>query len=226
MDHDFWRARWRENRIGFHQDEPTPLLVAHRARLPPAPARVFLPMCGKSEDLAYLSACGHPVVGVELVRDALEAFFRAHALHPAVREVSGTSGAITEFVAAPVGGGPITLYAGDMFALDPERVGRFEAIFDRAALIAWPPAAQDQHLAYLARLLAPGGRLLLVTFHYDQARMDGPPFSVSPARVATLWAPHGSAEHLETRDAMAPRFRERGLTWAEESAFLLTTRGP
>ena len=29
MHPDFWHQRWQDNRIGFHQDAPTPLLQKH-----------------------------------------------------------------------------------------------------------------------------------------------------------------------------------------------------
>ena len=56
MDPDFWQQRWREGQIGFHQDAPTPLLLKHWASLDlPTGAKVFVPLAGKSRDMAWLA---------------------------------------------------------------------------------------------------------------------------------------------------------------------------
>ena len=65
MDADFWQQRWREGRTGFHQDRPTPLLAQYWDAIGVAAgARVLVPLCGKSLDLAWLAARGHRVLGV------------------------------------------------------------------------------------------------------------------------------------------------------------------
>ena len=76
-----WLKRWREGRTGFHEGRPNDLLVHHAARLAGC-RRVLVPLCGKSEDLAFLAARGHDVVGVELAEQAVQAFFAEHDLAP------------------------------------------------------------------------------------------------------------------------------------------------
>ena len=67
MHPDFWHQRWADNQIGFHQDAPTPLLLKHWGSLGVAPgAKVFVPLAGKSRDMAWLASQGHRVLGVEL----------------------------------------------------------------------------------------------------------------------------------------------------------------
>ena len=64
MHPDFWHQRWHEQRIGFHQDAPTPLLLAHWDALNVThDARVFVPLAGKTRDMAWLAARGHRVLG-------------------------------------------------------------------------------------------------------------------------------------------------------------------
>ena len=48
MDPDFWKQRWHEGRIGFHQQQVTPLLERHwdAAGVPPG-GRVLVPLAGK-----------------------------------------------------------------------------------------------------------------------------------------------------------------------------------
>ena len=53
MDPDFWQERWREGRIGFHQEQVTPLLEQYWDAAGVAPgARVFVPLAGKTRDMA------------------------------------------------------------------------------------------------------------------------------------------------------------------------------
>jgi hypothetical protein len=74
--------------IGFHEGAPNAFLQEHVAKLG-ASRQVLVPLCGKSEDLAFLAARGHAVVGVELVEDAVRAFFSEHGLTPAVTARGG-----------------------------------------------------------------------------------------------------------------------------------------
>jgi thiopurine S-methyltransferase len=176
MEPDFWRARWSEGRIGFHEGAPNAHLCKHVDVLAGA-RRVLVPLCGKTEDLAFLAAAGHEVVGVELVEDAVRAFFAEHGLSPAVTR----EGPLTRYAH-----GPFTLFAGDLFDATAARLGTFDGWYDRAALIALPPPLRARYVPHLLGLLRPGGRGLLVTVEYDQAKKAGPPFSVEEGEVRGL----------------------------------------
>lgn len=207
MNDDFWESRWRAGQIGFHEGAPNAFLQAHAARLGPA-GRVFVPLCGKSEDLAYLAARGHTVVGVELVEDAVRAFFAEHGLTPSVT----ARGPLTAYAH-----GAITLLAGDVFAATRDLVGEPDALYDRAALIALPEALRARYVAHLRALMGPGANGLVVTVEYPQESMPGPPFSVSEAEVRRLY--DGLAvECVERRPAVGGRVAALGAA-SEERAF-------
>lgn len=216
MEAEFWHDRWRENRIGFHLEAVNPLLHRHWPSMElPATARVLVPLCGKSVDLAWLRERGHDVVGIELSPLAVEAFFAEHGLTPR-REPAGA----LERWHAP----GITLYCGDFFALDTNLLGRVDALYDRAALIALPPNMRPRYMAHLAALAPPGSTGLLVTFDYEQSRMAGPPFAVSAREARELAAQRWELTPLgEVQDALAtnPRFAEAGLSRLEEQAWRL-----
>ena len=87
MHPEFWHQRWADNQIGFHQDTPTPLLLKHWPALDiPAGAQVFVPLAGKSLDMAWFAAQGYRVLGVVLSQLAVEQFFVEHGLQPDIRE--------------------------------------------------------------------------------------------------------------------------------------------
>ena len=65
MDPQYWINRWQENRIGFHEAGVNPLLERFLPLAAATPPRVLVPLCGKSEDLTWLAALGHPVLGVD-----------------------------------------------------------------------------------------------------------------------------------------------------------------
>lgn len=175
MDASFWIERWRDGRIGFHEGRPNQFLERHVARLG-AHRRILAPLCGKAHDLAFLAAQGHEVVGVELVEDAVRAFFDEHGLAPTVERRAGhvvyTAGAITIVVA-------------DFFAVTGEVVGPVDALYDRAALIALPAELRVRYAAHVRELLPAGAPGLLVTL---DGQPGGPPFSVPEDEVRALYA--------------------------------------
>lgn len=215
MDPQFWHQRWQRKEIGFHLEHPNPRLLQHwRALRLAAGARVLVPLCGKSEDLAWLAREGYRVLGVELSPIAVAEFFAEHGLQPQ-RQCRGPF----ESLAA----GNIELLCGDFFTLDREITGPVAAVYDRAALVALPPPLRERYAQLLAALLSPGTELLLVTFDYPQAQMQGPPFAVGLEQVRELYAERFSIDQLAGEDILdaEPRFRERGLTELREYVYLL-----
>jgi thiopurine S-methyltransferase len=206
MQPEFWHERWREGRIGFHQDQPTPLMLKHWLSLRVAPgAKVFVPLAGKSLDLAWFASQGYRVLGVELSQLAIEQFFAEHGLQPVRR----TSPCGTHFEA-----GNIELVCGDAFGLDAEVLGHCDAVYDRAALIALPPALRRRYVHELYARLPAGCRGLLITLEYPQHEKQGPPFSVPEAEVRALYGPDWDVELRERRDILAqqPGFAAEGVS--------------
>lgn len=77
MQHDFWHQKWAKNEIGFHLPNANPLLVTFFSALNlKANARVFLPLCGKTLDIAWLLNAGYQVAGVELSQTAIDDLFK------------------------------------------------------------------------------------------------------------------------------------------------------
>ena len=206
MDPDFWLQRWREGRIGFHNERVLPLLQKHWPALDlPRGSRVFVPLAGKSLDMLWLAAQGHRVLGVELSQLAVSQFFEENGLEPDVRE----SNYGTHHVA-----GDIELILGDAFALDAAALADCTAFYDRAALIALPPALRARYVDELYARLPAGCDGLIVTLEYPQHEKDGPPFSVDEAEVRERYAPRWHVDLLERRDILGnePRFAAEGVT--------------
>src|SRR5262249_46392928 len=150
----------------------------------------------------------------ELSDVAARAFFKEQNLQPTI-----TIAAPFHVFRIP----HLTYYVGDFFELSPRIAGRFDAVYDRAALIALPAERRPAYVAHLGHLIAPQGRTMLITLEYDQARMAGPPFSVPPDEVRSLFGPHGEIQELFVHDCLEeePRMKERGLDWLTERVFLI-----
>jgi thiopurine S-methyltransferase len=202
MQPEFWQSRWSEGKIGFHEGAPNAFLARHASRIADR-RRVLVPLCGKTEDLAFLAAHKHEVIGIELVEDAVRAFFTEHAAPPTITR----HGKLAIYTS-----GAITIFAGDFFAVTEADVGAIDAIYDRAALIALPPEVRTQYVAHLRTLVPARTQTLLVTLEYPQDQMSGPPFSVPEAEVRSLYA---SAELIDERLATGGRIGELGLTAIE-----------
>lgn len=218
MDPGFWLERWRLGEIGFHQDRAHPDLQRHGSVLDgAADSTVFVPLCGKSLDMAWLRAQGHRVLGVELADTAVRDFFAALALQPACERHDGL-----DWWEA----GGIRIACGDFFDLQPRHLQAVTSVYDRAALIALPPPMRGRYAEYMQHILPATAPILQVTLDYPQAQMKGPPFSVPPDELLALYGARYDIQSLAVRDTLAeePRFRERGLQQLRERTDLLRPR--
>lgn len=174
MQHDFWHQKWEKNEIGFHLPEANPLLVKHFTTLNlQQDARVFLPLCGKTLDIAWLLAQGYHVVGAELSALAIEDLFNSLNLTPTITKL----GSITHYSATN-----IDMLVGDIFKVTPAMLGNVDAVYDRAALVALPEEMRKTYTAHLMALTQHAPQLL-ICFEYDQNLHAGPPFSICADEV-------------------------------------------
>jgi thiopurine S-methyltransferase len=211
MNNEYWLKRWNENRIGFHKAGVNPLLEQFLPQVSKVPGRTLVPLCGKSADLAWLVARGHNVVGVDISEVAAKAF----ASEQRIAMTAATEPPFTVFR-----GERIAYYVGDFFNLKPERIGRFDWIYDRAALIALPRDKRPEYVQHLKSFLAPGGHMLLIALEYDPKKMEGPPFTVTESEVRSLFK-ELKIEKLHEHDSLdeEARFKERGLDWMKEVVY-------
>ncbi|CAI8868290.1 MULTISPECIES: thiopurine S-methyltransferase [Pseudomonas] len=214
MQAEFWHKRWADNQIGFHQGQVNSYLQQYWPALGLASgSKVLVPLCGKSLDLAWLAGQGHRVLGIELSQRAVEDFFSEQQLQPEVAQ----QGVFTTYRS-----GNLELWCGDFFALNADDIADCSALYDRAAVIALPPALRERYAALLSGCLAQGCQGLLITMDYDQALLPGPPFAVVDAEVQQLFADWQPLE-LEARDILAesPKFVQAAVPQLSERVYRL-----
>ena len=78
----------------------------------------------------------------------------------------------------------------------------------------------------MTELLKPGVRTLLVTLNFDQAEMNGPPFSVTEDEVNALYADNFSVQKLLYKEVIEeePGLKNRGLTSLVETVYKLVRK--
>ena len=178
MQSEFWHERWASGRIGFHLDSVNPLLIKGWSELNAAgEGRVLVPLCGKSLDMLWLREQGHEVTGVELSGRACSAFFSEQGVEVQEQQEG-------DFTVRRMAG--LDLYCGDFFSLPQEQFDNVSWVYDRAALVAFPPLMRKQYAETLAAKLPINVAMLLVTLEFDGIK--GPPFSVSEQEVHALYS--------------------------------------
>lgn len=178
MDPDFWHSRWKANQIGFHEAEANARLVAHFDALALTPGgRMFVPLCGKTRDIAWFLSKGHAVVGVELSALAISQLFEDLGAAPAITD----AGPMRRYRAAN-----LDIYVGDLFDLTQDMTGPVDAVYDRGALVALPAAMRSRYAAHVTHITQAAPQLV-ICLEYDQTLMDGPPFSIDPEELRRLY---------------------------------------
>ena len=181
MEPQYWLSRWQRGDIGFDQPQPNANLVKYLAQLQvPQQGHIFVPLCGKSIDVVWLLEQGFYVTGVELSEQAVKSLFSALNVVPKVSE-EGEHLCYRHT--------KLQIFVGDFFALTAAQLGKVDAIYDRAALVALPYSLRQQYSHKLGEL-CPVAEQLVVTVEYPQPEQDSTPQSISHAHMHELYCEH------------------------------------
>jgi len=207
--------QWQQNDIGWHQDNVHQALVSYGHLLIPSdskepnactaknPVRIFFPLCGKTIDMAHLALRNDQVshvCGIDGVKKSLEEFCSENPALEIKEDTKATS-KMSHFV-----GNKITLLQGDFFTLtEQDTEGKFEAIFDRGSLVAIDPSLRQDYVQIMSKVIAPGGRILLVVVVRDDDQ--GPPFHLSESTLKELYE---SQDWVESVQPLEGDFAEKG----------------
>ncbi len=169
MEKEFWHSKWNRNEIGFHLPEANLQLIRFFDSLGLKPgSRILIPLCGKTLDIFWLIEHGYQVVGVELVEMAVQQLFAENGITPEITEL----GDFKRYRADS-----LDIIVGDVLHVSSEQIDGIDAIYDRAAYVALPQSMRKRYATHLQKITQSAPQLL-ITFDYDQAIMNGPPFSI------------------------------------------------
>lgn len=248
-----WTKRWDDSNTGWHKSQPHHFLQKHGHHIVPnfapeaenggtcdgnqtcIPVRVFVPLCGKTVDMAFLAEHNSvtEVVGVDGVTKALDEFTTEQPHLEITPQTTSPGTAVEKW-----SGNGITLLRGDLFDLTSDSTsGLFDSVLDRASLVAIQPSLRSSYVATMGKLLKPQGTILLVTFDRrrgtDSARAAGPPFSVDEGEVRRLYEGEEWVESVtlleeldefENDPGRVPYWKESGLEELYELCFVIKAK--
>ncbi|MBK22593.1 MAG: hypothetical protein CME70_01195 [Halobacteriovorax sp.] len=215
MEKEFWLNKWNQNSIGFHRSEYHPELLKYITKFEELEKSVLVPLCGKSLDLIYLKDQGFNVVGIEFSKKACEEFFNENNIEYQI---------ITEDGFEIFESDKIHLYCGDYFKFVPREKLNFA--YDRAAIVALDPNNRKAYADQYAKNINAGGKLLMLTFEYDQSKCQGPPWSTEEYFIYEYFEKEFDIDILENSQIKVgnPRMQEAGVSTALQKTFLLTKK--
>src|SRR5690606_14666706 len=115
-------------------------------------SRVFVPLCGKTLDIAWLLSNGYQIAGAELSELAIHQLFAALGIEPKITEL----GEVKHYSATD-----IDIFVGDIFNLIGDVLGSVDAVFDRAALVALPDDMRIRYAKHITDITGNAPQLLI-----------------------------------------------------------------
>jgi len=210
-----WLEFWENNEINWHSDVVTQELEEYLGLLKLEPGdKVFFPLCGKSLDMTYILNQGFSVIGVELSEIGIKQFFHENSLDFTISSV----GEFDLYSAKN-----IEIYCGDFFSLTSKHLYGVKAVFDRKSLIALDLNLRQKYVKHLNDIISLGVRILLITLHYPQHQMSGPPFSVDKSEVESLFSMAFKYQELKCFQDIENRSKlvGAGVDYIENAAYCL-----
>ena len=210
-----WISRWESNKIGWHAEQVNRHLNKYLDRFELSFGEsVFVPLCGKTNDMQFLLEKSIKVIGVEMSNIAIEQFFSENNLDYSVSKIG-------QFVVYE--GNGIILYCGDFFDLDSRYLENVKAIYDRASLIALDEGLRQKYAKHLSDIIEFDARILLLTLNYPQHQRSGPPFAVSKEEVKQLFNGSFDIQELYCIEDIEnePMFQNLGVDFVEKAVYLL-----
>lgn len=225
MQHSFWLERWQEDRIGFHQNIVNPYLSKYWASLKLSHGSpVFVPLCGKSNDLIYLHEQGHKVIGNELSPLAVTDFYTEQQLIASKSVLSNEKNYSDEQSLVHWESAKADIMCGDFFLLKKQHLPDISAVYDRAALVALPLEMRHKYVIKLLELMPEQVSIFLITLEYDEKEKQGPPFSVPEREVRQHFQEYFDINLLEVQDINEDQRSpaSQNMSYFRELVFLLS----
>lgn len=213
---EFWQQKWKKQEIGFHQTETNRYLLKFQGLFSdPLNKTVFVPLCGKSQDMIWLKQQKLRVKGIECSESAVRNFFEENGLQP---------NSLNDTPMPTWHANNIELTIGDFFQLDYNYFKDIDLVYDRAALIALNKTEREQYVNKLLHSLPKGADIFLITLTYPEHEMQGPPFSLSAEEICRLYSERYLCKIIAQQSILhkEPHFIDKGLSEVIETVYYLT----
>lgn len=165
------------------------------------PARILLPLCGKSNDLRFLYQNGHIVTGVECAPQAIDDFFTLNNLPHQVREINGTRKGAKVNLHSTLDE-RLRVCQSNFLTLDsPETLNAtIDCVWDRGAFGTITDEEQELYIKTIRRLLSDNFRYLLLVLEFDAEKSSDPvPLPQPEEKVRRMFGEFCNIEKLESK---------------------------
>jgi thiopurine S-methyltransferase len=210
-----WKTRWKNNDIAFHQPHSNPLLAQYLPELHlQNNDRILVPLCGKSHDMDFLADAGHPVLGIELSKIAIQGWFDHRKVNPTRHQQ-----------------GPFTcwrhrqteIWCGDIFDLTRLQLKNIRLVYDCASLSAFPADIRPNYVRHFQQNLPATSQILLITTESpDDLRIDSSHHIDSEVQSLYEGYYHIELLHGQKRFCQDPEQPDAAHTEMEEKVYLMT----
>jgi thiopurine S-methyltransferase len=209
-ENNLWLERWKNREIGFDQVEANSFMMKYFERLNlEKGVHVLVPLCGKSVDISWLLSEGYAVTGIELSETAVLELFEGLGITPSISKV----GEVTLYSMDN-----LKIFVGDIFKVTEEMIGKVDAIYDRAALVALTLEWRIKYSRHL-REITKNAPQLLVSIEYEQTSTLRSPYSVDADEILQVFSKYYSI-NLLAREEIVGGFK--GKFKAFDTAWLLS----
>lgn len=162
FSHTYWDQRYQQNDTAWDMGQVSPPLQAYFEQLKNKTLSILIPGCGNSYEAAWLLQQGFSSITLIDIAELLVTRLR-EKFQDYIKPVPTTA-------AGPSPASPLTLIAGDFFAL----TGQYDLIIEQTFFCALDPSLRKDYIEKMYSLLKPGGKLAGVLFNREFT--GGPPF--------------------------------------------------
>ena len=215
MSNKIWKAKWKRNDIGFHQPAINPLLQQYLPQLHlSANDDILVPLCGKSLDMDLLTDSGYHVIGIEVSKVAIQAYFDARNVKPK-REKKG------KFIRW--WHQDMEIWCGDIFNLSANEIGHVKTLYDCASLTAFPPDSRPYYVRHFYEKLSQHSQILLITTETADEQQQNS-VSTIDSEIQSLYEANYHIELLHGQSSLKqdPEYPDEPNKPMEEKVYLLT----
>lgn len=217
MENKYWLEKWEINDIAFHEQEINADLIAYIDKLNlNIGDYIFVPLCGKTKDIAWLIEKGFRVIGVELSPIACNDFFAELNVVPHITKQSKFTKYQYE---------NIQLLCGDLFNLTSMDLPAIHAVYDCKALIALPSDLRKKYIDHIVNCVGTKIKILLLT-RESSCQVKPPPFPVSKTEVDLLYGSYFYVQLLKRVciTDIPERLVKKGYTEMTEIVYLISQK--
>jgi thiopurine S-methyltransferase len=150
---DIWEKRWAANQLRWHKSSENQYLINYFDLLcnpskEPAdaeslkPRRFFIPLCGKTMDIAFILSQGHTVFAVEGVKQAIEILNEENSFNLTFDSNESVYSNADK---------TLQIYLGNIFTCPIQKWGPFDCVWDRGSITAIDYSSHKEYSDFMKR---------------------------------------------------------------------------